>query len=75
MPRPHLPAVSRSTVVNSVIALALLLVVAMTVWTVRADDTADVSATQTATVDRGTVTDTRVPKPKRNLFTVARSHQ
>ena len=58
MPRPHLPAMSRTKVVNSVIALALLLVVAMTVWTVRADDTADVSATQTSTVDRGTVTAT-----------------
>jgi multidrug efflux pump subunit AcrA (membrane-fusion protein) len=42
-------------VVNSVIALALVLVVALTVWTVRTDDTADVSATQTSTVDRGAV--------------------
>lgn len=58
MPRRSLLTVSRAKVVNTAIALAVLLVVAMIIRTVTADDAEQVSAAQTATVDTGEVSAT-----------------
>lgn len=58
MPRLPRLAMTRSRVVNLVIGLAVLLVVAMTVRVVTADEEETTSTEQTATVDTGTVSAT-----------------
>ena len=58
MPRRFRPRLSRALAVNGVIALALALVLALTVRTVTADDAAPASGATTSTVDVGGVSST-----------------
>ena len=53
LPRPHL---SRSKAVNAFLALAVAIVIGLSVWTVRADDEEGATESTTVTVDVGAVT-------------------